>query len=161
MCNHHMTRRHFVALVPGLALVASGCGGPSTGPVDVRLGRDVCDYCGMVIDDRRFVAQLRAGPSGKVHNFDDPGDAILFLVKQDWAKHPKTEFWVGHMETGQWLDGFKAFYVKGVKTPMAHGFGARPESKGDDFGFERFRGAILTQGSTSRCEPTVTTEDRG
>ncbi|RAU22157.1 hypothetical protein CU669_10535 [Paramagnetospirillum kuznetsovii] len=147
-----MTRRRFVGLVPGLALVVAGCGQSTTGPVEVKWGRDTCDYCGMVIGEPRFAAQLRAGTNHKVYKFDDLGDAILFLVKQDWAAHPATEFWVGHMETGAWIDGFKAFYKGGQRTPMAHGFGALPAAADGLLEYDRFKGAIVVRGSTSRCE---------
>lgn len=167
MCTHHMSRRRFVGLVPNLALMSSlalvvaGCGQTTSGPVEVKWGRDTCDYCGMVIDEPRFAAQLRAGTTRKVYKFDDLGDAILFLVKQDWVNHPDNEFWVGDMNSGKWIDGLKALYVNGQRTPMAHGFGAVPAPKEGALGFERFKGAILTQGSTSRCEPTASVEERG
>lgn len=161
MCQHHMSRRRFVGLVPGLVLVASGCGQSSTGPVAVKWGRDTCDYCGMVIDEPLFAAQLRAGPTRKVYKFDDLGDAVHFLIKQPWQADPANEFWVGSMETGQWIDGFKAFYLGGQKTPMAHGFGAVAATRPGALEYERFKGAVLVKGSTSRCEPPVATEARG
>ena len=123
MCDHRMSRRRFVGMVPGLALVAAGCGQPSSGPGEIKWGRDTCDYCGMIIDDAHFAAELRGGANRKVYKFDDLGDAILFLTKQNWPAEPAPEFWVGGLETGQWLDGFKAFYVGGQRTPMAHGYG--------------------------------------
>jgi copper chaperone NosL len=161
MCKHHMSRRRFIGLVPGLVLVASGCGQPTSGPVEVKWGRDTCDYCGMVIDEPRFAAQLRAGPTRKVYKFDDLGDAVLFLAKQDWADHPDNEVWVGDMDSGKWIDGLKAFYLGGQRTPMAHGFGALSVSREGTQDYTRTKGAILRKGSTSRCEPTENPEARG
>ncbi|CAA7626839.1 conserved hypothetical protein [Candidatus Terasakiella magnetica] len=166
MCNHRMNRRHFMGLVPGLALVASGCTKNETGPAEIKWGRDTCDYCGMIVDDPHFAAQVRGGPKRKVFKFDDLGDAILYLSKQSWADEPTTEFWVGSLETGEWLDGRKAFYVGDQRTPMAHGYGAVAAAKAGALDFPALKAAILSRGSTSRCEPsenisTAMVEDRG
>ncbi len=154
MCDHRISRRHVLALIPGLALAASGCGQKTTGPGEIKWGRDTCDYCGMIVDDPHFAAQLRGGPGHKAYKFDDLGDAVLFLVKQGWASDPATEFWVGGLETGQWMDGFKAFYVGGQRTPMAHGFGAVAAPRAGALDFAALKVAILAKGSTSRCEPS-------
>lgn len=168
MCDHHrMPRRHFLGLIPGMVLAVSGCSQQTTGPVEIKWGRDTCDYCGMVIDEPRFAAQLRGGANRKVYKFDDLGDAVLFLVKQDWANDPATEFWVGGLEIakGQWLDGLKAFYLSGQRSPMAHGFGAVADQREGTVDFTRMKGMVVARGSTSRCEPTSNaeggTENRG
>ncbi len=161
MCDHRMSRRRFIGLVPGLALVAAGCGQQTTGPVEVKWGRETCDYCGMIIDDRHFAAQVRGGPGRKVFKFDDIGDAALFLAKQDWGAEAATEFWVGALDGDQWLDGAKAFYVGGLRTPMAHGFGAVSAYRDGALDFGGFKAAILAKGSTSRCEPTTVKTGEG
>jgi copper chaperone NosL len=152
MCTQGMSRRRFVGLVPGLALMAAGCSGEATGPVEVKWGREYCEYCGMIIDDPHFATQVRGGPGRKVFKFDDPGDAVLFLAKQGWAD--EAEFWVGDLETGKWLDGRKAFYVGGQRSPMGHGFGAVAVQRDGALDFAGLRAAVLAKGSTSRCEPT-------
>lgn len=166
MCDHQISRRRFVGLVPGLVLAVSGCGEQTTGPAEVKWGRDACEYCGMIVDDPHFATQVRGGPKRKAHKFDDPGDAVLFLAKQDWRDDPAIEFWVGGLETGQWLDARKAFWVGGQRSPMAHGFGAVAEQRPGSLDFAAFTAAILAKGSTSRCEPTgaddaVRTRDAG
>lgn len=153
MCDHRISRRHFLGLVPGLALVASGCGQSNTGPGEIKWGRDTCEYCGMIIDDPHFAAQIRGGANHKLYKFDDLGDGVLFLVKQGWASDPATEFWVGGLETGQWLDGTKAYYIGGQRTPMAHGYGALAVPRDGGLDFAALKVAILAKGSTSRCEP--------
>ena len=153
MCDHRISRRHLLALMPGLALAVSGCGQKSSGPGDIKWGRDTCDYCGMIIDDPHFAAELRGGPNRKLYKFDDIGDAVLFLAKQGWAAEPAAEFWVGGLETGQWLDGDTAFYVGGQRTPMAHGFGAVATARPGALDVVALKAAILAKGSTSRCEP--------
>jgi nitrous oxide reductase accessory protein NosL len=158
MCRHpQISRRRFALMVPGLALVASGlasgCAEQTTGPAEIKWGRDHCDYCGMIIDDARFATQLRGGPKRKLFKFDDPGDAVLFLAKQDWRDDPATEIWVGSLETGQWLDARKAFWIDGQRSPMAHGYGAIAQSRPGSLDFTAFAAAIRAKGSTTRCEP--------
>jgi copper chaperone NosL len=154
MCEHHaMSRRRFLALVPGLAIAVSACGQQTTGPVEIKWGRETCEYCGMIIDDPRFAAQVR-GKDGKVRKFDDLGDGVLWMAKQGWADDSAVEFWVGGVESEKWIDGRKAFYIDGQHTPMAHGFGALDQGRGGAVDYNAMKNAVLARGSTSRCEPS-------
>ncbi|KIM00084.1 Nitrous oxide reductase maturation protein outer-membrane lipoprotein NosL [Paramagnetospirillum magnetotacticum MS-1] len=156
MCQHHgLNRRRFLALVPGMVVAVSACGQSSTGPAEIKWGRETCEYCGMIIDDPHFAAQVR-GPDRKVHKFDDLGDAVLWMAKQGWAEDAVTEFWVGGLESGQWTDGRKALYIDGQHTPMAHGFGAVMEGRSGALDYAAMKKAVMTKGSTSRCEPSET-----
>lgn len=162
MCRRHgLNRRTFLTLVPGMVLAVSvaGCGGPSSGPAEIKWGRETCEYCGMIIDDPQFSAQVR-GRDGKVHKFDDLGDAILWVAKQGWAEDAVAEFWVGGVESGKWLDGRKAFYTEGHHTPMAHGFGAVEAAAPGAVDYAAMRSRVLARGSTSRCEPTSIAPDQ-
>lgn len=157
MCEHHSPgRRRFLALVPGLVFAVSACGQQTTGPAEIKWGRETCEYCGMIIDDPHFAAQVRGGAERKVHKFDDLGDAVLWMAKQGWADDASVEFWVGGVETGQWLDGRKALYVDGQHTPMAHGFGAVAQGPSGAVDYTAMKNAVLARGSTSRCEPSET-----
>lgn len=156
-----LTRRRFLGLMPGLALAASGCGGPASGPAEIRWGREYCDYCGMIIDDPRFAAQVRGGPKAKVWKFDDLGDGVLWLARQDWADDPATEFWVGDSDTGKWIDGRSAWYVTGKRSPMGHGYGALAAQRPGAVAFAEMKAVVLAKGSTSRCEPSAQSADLG
>lgn len=146
------SRRELLALVPaGIAFtVLPGCS-KATGPADVRWGKEACAYCGMLVDDPRYAAQIR-DPNGKVFKFDDTGDAVLWLAGQSFANDPAAEFWVGDSENRGWLDARTAWYRTGLHTPMAHGFGA--VAKGGDglVSFAEMSAAILMKGSTTRCD---------
>ena len=115
MCTHDLTRRHVLALVPGLAVTAlvGACSDKGSGPAAIRWGKEYCDYCGMIVDDPRFAAQIREKPGAKVYKFDDLGDGVLWLLKQPWAEAPEVEFWVGDVEKGTWIDGRTAWYLSG------------------------------------------------
>ena len=89
-----MTR--FAAALKGVVIAAAfllGACDFGSGPVDVKLGRDVCEMCGMIISDPRFIAEVRLG-DGKIHKFDDVGDAVNWLSSGCHALAEVKEFWV-------------------------------------------------------------------
>lgn len=156
MCG--MNRRQALALLPAAIAAASlgACADSGSGPAPVRWGKENCAYCGMIVDDPRFAAQVRGGPKGKVYKFDDLGDAILWMAKQSFSDDPATEFWVGDSDAdaskgGGWLDGRKAWYLSGRKSPMAHNFGAVPDHRDGSIDFAEMRKTILERGSPTQC----------
>ncbi|MDA8229934.1 MAG: hypothetical protein M0006_01195 [Magnetospirillum sp.] len=152
-----LNRRHLLSLVPGLVAAAAlsgplcACGGGRTGPVAVRWGKENCDYCGMIIDDPHFAAEIR-GPGGKLWKFDDIGCGAMFLCDKPWSADPHMEFWAGDVERGTWLDGRLAWYVAGPKSPMSYNFGAVAVARAGALSFADFRKAVAAHGSTGRCE---------
>lgn len=154
MCTAGLTRRSVLGLVPGLAVtVALGaCSDKGTGPTAIRWGKEYCDYCGMIVDDPRFAAQIRQSPGAKVYKFDDLGDGVLWLAKQPWADDAAVEFWVGDVEKGTWIDGRTAWYLSGKKSPMAHNLGAVPDQRPGAVDFAAMRKLVIVQGANSRCE---------
>jgi nitrous oxide reductase accessory protein NosL len=109
------------ALLPVLLLL-SGCG-EASGPVEIKWDRDVCELCGMIISSPRYVAELRLA-DGKVHKFDDLGDALNWLEQQCVRPEQAKEIWVMESENGKiWLDARKVFYRRG-KSPMNYNFAA-------------------------------------
>jgi len=135
----------------------AACGRKKSGPEKIRYDRDVCDICNMIISDPRFAAQVRA-PNGKVYKFDDIGDAIHWIIRQDWYKagQPPKEFWVMNMNDGKtWLDAFRAWYVPGVITPMDYGYGAVPEKTDKAVSFGEIWKAVVKRGLSHRCEVPV------
>ena len=154
MCDcRNLNRRRFLGL--GAALLVAGCGGKAGGPEAVRWGRENCAYCGMIIDDPRYAAEIR-DPAGKLAKFDDIGCAMNFLSRQGWADKAAASFWVGNSDVKEvaWLDGRAAWYLPGRKSPMAYDFGAVPARVEAAVDFAGFRQAVAAKGSTSRCEPS-------
>ncbi len=150
-----LSRRGMIALSFCLLAAAglSGCKEKS-GPEKIRYDRDTCEICNMIISDPRFAAEVR-DPEGKVHKFDDIGDAIHWMIRQDWYKAGKRakEFWVADMKTGRkWLDARNAWYLPGQTTPMDYGFGAVEEKRPGAVSFEEMKREVIERGLSSRCE---------
>ncbi len=125
-----------------------------SGPEKIRYDRETCIICNMIISDPRFAAEIRT-PDGKIIKFDDIGDAIHWMIRQDWFKagrQPK-EFWVMDMRDGKtWLDARKAWYLPGQTSPMDYGFGAVPQKQAGAVSYEEMKKAVIARGLSSRCE---------
>lgn len=135
-------------------LLAACSSEPPTGPVQIRYGRDTCGFCGMIISDPRYAVQIRGGAGHKAHKFDDIGDALIFLDRQTWKDEPQVEIWVMDVEKGKtWLDARKAFYLGGLQSPMAHGYGAFPEKRPGAVDFEVMRALSKKRSAKLYCMP--------
>ena len=135
--------------LPGLL---AGCS-EEKGPEPIRYDREVCEICNMIISDPRFAAQIR-DPEGRVHKFDDIGDAIHWMHSQAWFKAGKRpgEFWVKSYQDGKtWLDARKAWYVTGVVSPMDYGFAALAKKRSGAISYEEMERRVLEKGLSSRC----------
>ena len=118
-----------------LGIMLSACSQQSSGPVEVKWDRDICERCRMMLSDRFHSAQIRGGEKSKLYKFDDIGGAILWLQDKDWKDSQETEIWVNDHRTGQWIDARKAWFVTGQSTPMEFGLGAQGEEPVDGFSF--------------------------
>lgn len=124
------------------AWMLSACSENVTGPVEVKWDRDACERCRMVLSDRHHAAQIRGGPAGekaRVYKFDDIGGAIVWLQDKAWKDDAGTEFWVNDHRDGRWIDGHKASYVSGQRTPMDFGIGAQDEAAEGGMTFQQAR----------------------
>lgn len=143
------------ALAVLLAIALAGCWDePKTGPVPIVYGRDSCDLCGMIISDPRYATEIRGGADRKVYKFDDVGDAVRFLHDQDWKDAPDVEIWVMDAETGKiWLDGRTAFFMGGLQSPMASGYGAFPTARDGAIRFDELMKVLMQRGAGRFCAP--------
>jgi nitrous oxide reductase accessory protein NosL len=136
--------QNFTAALRGAFVVAAlslGACDSNAGPADVKLGRDVCEMCGMIISDPRFLAEVRLS-DGKLHKFDDVGDAVNWLSSHCAAPAGAKEFWVIDSANGKkWLDARAAFY-RTAETPMNYGFGAVATQSADAVPFEAMRAKV-------------------
>ncbi|HYH39866.1 MAG TPA: hypothetical protein VD860_16715 [Azospirillum sp.] len=141
-----------------LAWLPAGCGSDE-GPGAIKLGRDACDFCGMIISELRYAAEIRGGPSNKLFKFDDVGCAVHFTTRNAWAAEPAAKFWaMSHQDGTTWLDARQAVYRQGLPTPMGYGFAAVPNGA-DTVPFDAMKAATLKR---TECAPTATnTADAG
>jgi copper chaperone NosL len=109
-------------VIVACALLLVACDNGSARPPDIRWQEDVCDYCRMVVEDRRYAAGYRL-ENGAAHKFDDIGDMVLFLPME---KSKIASIWVRSVEEDRWLPAADAFFVQSVRieSPMGSGLAA-------------------------------------
>ena len=125
------------------ALTVGGCES-SAGPAEVKLGRDVCEMCGMIISDPRDLAAVRLDDN-QLHKFDDVGEAVNWLSQHCVEPKDAREFWVTDSAVGKsWLDGRKAYYRR-AGTPMNYGFAAVAAASPETVTFDEMRAKTLRE----------------
>lgn len=153
--GHTKITRLRAGLLAVSALLLSACSENGTGPVEVKWDRDACERCRMVLSDRYHAAQIRGGPAGekaRVYKFDDVGGAIVWLQEKTWRDDAGTELWVNDHRDGRWIDGHKATYVSGQRTPMDFAIGAQDEAAEGGMTFEQARRYALETESRRRLK---------
>ena len=130
----------FEAAAFAAALLLGACDSDA-GPAEVKLGRDVCEMCGMIISDPRFITELRLA-DGKLHKFDDVGDAVNWLSSNCKTLAEVKEFWVMDSANGKaWLDA-RAAYYRSAETPMNYGYGAIAAAAPGAISFDDMRARV-------------------
>ncbi len=118
-------RRGLVALLMLAALLLSACASAQAlgGPPNINFGRDVCERCGMIIEDARFASGYVLD-DGTQHVFDDIGGMLAWA---DLAGDLRSvSMWVHDYDTEEWIEAAGATYVfsSELMTPMAFGIAA-------------------------------------
>ena len=155
-----LPRREFLKFsAAGVALAwLPGCGSEE-GPGPVKLGRDACDFCGMILSEIRYAAEIRGGPSNKLFKFDDVGCAVHFTMRNACAAEASAKFWaMSHQDGTTWLDARQAAYRQGLPTPMGYGFAAMPAAGPDTVPFDAMKSAALKR---TECVTETATADAG
>lgn len=114
-------------LIPGIlfVLLLGACAGGASpdDPPDLNIGRDVCDRCGMIIEDVRFASGYRlADGTSKV--FDDIGG--MFVWAELAGDLDEARMWVHDYHSEEWIAASTATFVfsPDILTPMAFGIAA-------------------------------------
>lgn len=125
-----ITRRALLIGLAAVALTACGEEADASKPPSLRLGKDTCHRCGMMIAEERQAAAL-VDEKGNAQLFDDTGEMVM-TAQEEGVNDRRV--WVHDYDSGAtWIDGTKAFYVAstGVMTPMGTGviaFAARDKA---------------------------------
>lgn len=123
-----LSRRALARLFPlALAATMGACGEPqASGPPNIRLGRDECAECGMIISENRYSASMVVDDRGVRTPllFDDIGD-LLDHERGHPDLRPLARYVHDH-ESRAWLDAAAASYVHAdaIHTPMGSGLAA-------------------------------------
>ena len=126
-----------------VALLLGACSKPA--PVAVVVGKDTGAFCGMVISDPRFAAQV-VTEKGKTYLFDAIECLVAFVTEEAVPADQIHSTWVANFDQpGEWLAAEEAYYLQSsqLHSPMGVNllaFKTRPalESvKAEVGGFER------------------------
>jgi len=90
-------------------------------PEPIKYNKDVCNYCKMVISDKRFGAEIVL-KTGKVYKFDDIGCMINFFWESNFSEKDVYKFLVVDYKTHKLIDATRAFYAQSdnIHSPMAY-----------------------------------------
>lgn len=130
-----------------LALALVGCGnGDPDGPPTLRLGRDECAECGMMIAEERCAAAIlvESEEGLEYRLFDDIGCML------DWerghAEAPPQARFVRDYDRVAWCEATGAGYLDEttVRTPMASGLLAFTDPSAAERGREAHGGRVLS-----------------
>lgn len=117
------------ALASTLLALASCSRPPASVPPELRLGREECDECGMLIhEDRSAAAHLITRDGFREHRFYDDIGCLLDAERGGLEPREILERWVHDHATRDWLDAKNATFVLAepsrLETPMGSGIAA-------------------------------------
>jgi len=166
-----MNRSAFMGSAIGAAAALLSACRPAelSGPPTIRLGRDLCAGCGMLIsEDRCSCALLVAQDGARAHLlFDDLGCLLDYR-----ADHPQTvvaDVFAHDYTTGQWVPALTASYLSAtspssLNTPMGSGivaFASRAQAEaqqrttgGDLVSFDRLADLRRDRNEAARTSPS-------
>lgn len=132
------TRRNLILAGASLPLLLASCGGKKASgsePPAIKLGRTVCDRCGMIISEERFAAGI-VDSDGNAQVFDDAGEMIATVQEEDLNDR---RVWVHGSPSLDWMDARDAWYVVTMEIPTPMGTGVFPfdtEAAANEFAAE-------------------------
>jgi copper chaperone NosL len=129
--------------VLGLLAFGAACGNSGAlQPPEMYYGHDVCEECSMIISDAKYAAAT-IDLKGNAHKFDDIGGMLIYHMD-----HPEAQVraWFVHdYNTGAWLRGETAFYVRAAlaDAPMGDGIAAFAERTAAENFAARMHGRVF------------------
>lgn len=127
----------------------SGCDNTADlGPQAIKLDRDICRQCAMLISDPNYAVQVygsQPGTKAKHYKFDDIGCAVIWLDRQTWKNDPRTLIWVKDYRDGHWLDARRAWYLPDKISPMGYSLAAQGLQTDATMNFQQAQANIRSQ----------------
>ena len=109
----------------GLAPLLPACSEVEARPRAIKWGRDTCEFCHMVLADRRYAAEFWDTEFNRARIYDDFGCAVLAAAEKGVLDRAEVRFWVSdETRPDAWLDARAARFRDGVATPMGYGHAA-------------------------------------
>lgn len=140
------------SLFIGLLLaILTACGGPAITPEmppEILYGEDVCEQCGMIINDERFATGLvvELEPGDYEHRiFGDIGDLLVY-AKEHANELTIAAYYVHDYNSKEWIDGQSAYYIHSEElfTPMGFGLAATAQQLEAEALAAEWNGSVLT-----------------
>ncbi|MEZ4637031.1 MAG: nitrous oxide reductase accessory protein NosL [Caldilineaceae bacterium] len=133
-----------------IIVLLAGCAASSVDPATpptIVYGEDVCDRCGMIIEDERFAAGVVvAVREGHYEHriFDDIGDMLAYAADKA-AQTPIHAYYVHDYDSKNWIDGETAFYVRSsqIHSPMGYGLAAFAEQSSAEMKAAEWEGEVI------------------
>ena len=112
-----------VVVMVALAIACASPASDEPQPPEIVYSQDICEHCGMVIDEAPFAASLVIA-DGTTHKFDDIAEMVMYHMD-----HPdqQVQAWFVHdYNSVAWIRGETAYYVMSadLATPMGGGLAA-------------------------------------
>lgn len=133
------TRRKLLATGAALPFVLAACGkkkASGSEPPAIKLGRDACERCGMIISEERFASGI-VDSDGNALIFDDAGEMVA-TVQEEGLNDRRV--WVHGSPSLEWTDAREAWYAVTMDVPTPMGSGVFPfdsEADAREFAEER------------------------
>ena len=91
-------------------------------PPEIVYGQDVCDRCGMIVNEENYAAAYWTA-GGEARRFDDIGGMLAHITEES---EDVASYWVHDLVTGDWIRAERATFVldPDLMTPMGFGIAA-------------------------------------
>ncbi len=112
-----MRIKNFVLGISLITVLNISC---SKGPQQINYGEDECEFCKMMVMDKRYGAEL-VTDKAKIYFFDSIECLVGYLDNKKLNKNNYSSVWVGnYANPGNLIDASKAIYLKNdeLRSPM-------------------------------------------
>ena len=92
----------------------------SNQPEPISYGEDECEFCKMMVMDKRYGAEL-VTDKGKIYKFDSIECLVDYIDNKKLSKENYSSVWVGnYANPGNLIDASRAIYLKNdeLRSPM-------------------------------------------